>query len=101
MQRAVMSTAAHGDASKHTAAAGLVLRTRHNEKCIAAYYTIFIEGSRNSSPLKRYLYTSLRFFFGMSMIAGVGVFPRRLKANSTPGEQVLTCKICTWLIRGL
>ena len=42
-------------------------------------------------PLKRYLYTSLRFFFGMSMFAGVGVFPRRLEANSTPGEQDLPC----------
>ena len=46
---------------------------------------------KRPSPLKRYLYTSLRFFFGISMIAGVGVFPRRLEANSTPGEQALPC----------
>ena len=46
---------------------------------------------RQCLPLKRYLYTSFLFFFGMSMVSGVGVFPRRLKANSTPGEQALTC----------
>ena len=50
-----------------------------------------INNSGECSPLKRYLYTSFLFFFGMSMVSGVGVFPRRLKANSTPGEQPLTC----------
>jgi hypothetical protein len=38
------------------------------------------------SPLKRYLYTSLRFFFGMSILsdAGRSSETRRLEANSTP-----------------
>lgn len=51
----------------------------------------YIGGALASSPLKRYLYTSFLFFLGMSMIAGVGVFPRRLEANSTPGKQVSPC----------
>ena len=61
----------------------------------------YIGGALASSPLKRYLYTSFLFFLGMSMIAGVGVFPRRLEANSTPGEQDLPCSSNIRTIRSM
>ena len=44
--------------------------------------------------MKRYLYTSLRFFLGISMVL-VGVFTRQLEADSTPGGWFCgTCATC-------
>ena len=68
---------------------------------MSSVITIFVitpKSEKICSPLKRYLYTSFLFFFGMSMMLGVGVFPRWLEANSTPGKQALTCSTAAELM---